>query len=154
LVDIDLVNAQQARRILDRLVGFELSGVLWRKVRGKLSAGRVQSVTVKLIAEKEREIMAFQPTPFYRVASVFNVKNSAGKMVELKADYSSRFDDMSGAKKEFGAEYHKERVYKSKSKDAQEAHEAIRPTDVNVKVATQDVDQQKVEISLMPKEKY
>jgi len=98
LVDIDLVNAQQARRILDRLVGFELSGVLWRKVRGKLSAGRVQSVTVKLIAEKEREIMAFQPTPFYRVASVFNVKNSAGKMVELKADYSSRFDDMSGAR--------------------------------------------------------
>jgi len=97
-VDQDLVNAQQARRILDRLVGFELSGVLWRKVRGKLSAGRVQSVTVKLIAEREREIMAFNPTPFYRIASVFNVKNSAGKTVELNADYSSRFDDMSGAR--------------------------------------------------------
>jgi len=74
LVDMDLVNAQQARRILDRIVGFELSGVLWRKVKNKLSAGRVQSVTVKLIADREREIQQFTATPYYRVTADFNVR--------------------------------------------------------------------------------
>ena len=64
LVDINLVNAQQARRILDRLVGFELSEVLWRKVKNKLSAGRVQSVAVMLIVEREREINKFNSSPF------------------------------------------------------------------------------------------
>ncbi|MBM3411633.1 MAG: DNA topoisomerase I, partial [Bacteroidetes bacterium] len=68
-IDIDLVNAQQARRILDRLVGFELSPVLWKKVRPKLSAGRVQSVAVRLVAEREHEIMKFQSSPAFRVVA-------------------------------------------------------------------------------------
>lgn len=228
-VDVDLVNAQQARRILDRLVGFELSGVLWRKVRGKLSAGRVQSVAVKLIVERERDIMGHNAESFYKAFAIFNVKNTAGKTVELKADFSPRFSNKGDAEKflidckaanfkiadiikkplkkkpaapfttstlqqeasrklyfsvsrtmqnaqrlyeaghitymrtdsislsgeavkaigdqiknEFGAQYHNETFYKSKSKDAQEAHEAIRPTNMGVKEATQDRDQQKL----------
>ena len=70
-LDIDLVNAQQARRVLDRLVGFELSPVLWRKVKPQLSAGRVQSVAVKLIIEREREIIDFDITSNYRVVGDF-----------------------------------------------------------------------------------
>ena len=80
-VDINLVNAQQARRILDRLVGFELSGTLWKKVRGQLSAGRVQSVAVKLVVEKEREIQNFTVSPYFKISAVFDVKNAQGKMV-------------------------------------------------------------------------
>jgi DNA topoisomerase I len=91
-VDINLVNAQQARRVLDRLVGFELSSILWRKVKGKLSAGRVQSVAVKLVAEREREIMAFQTSSFYKVSATFDVKNEQGRMVKLKADLPARYD--------------------------------------------------------------
>lgn len=91
-VDIDLVNAQQARRILDRLVGYELSGVLWRKIKGKLSAGRVQSVALKLVVEREREIMNFKATPFYRIVAIFEVKNEQGKTVSLKAEAPQRFD--------------------------------------------------------------
>ncbi|MDB4163290.1 type I DNA topoisomerase [Saprospiraceae bacterium] len=90
LVDMDLVNAQQARRILDRIVGFELSGVLWRKVKNKLSAGRVQSVTVKLISDREREIQKFTTEPYYRVTADFNVKNAAGQMVKLQAELSEK----------------------------------------------------------------
>ncbi len=228
-VDIDLVNAQQARRILDRLVGFEMSGVLWRKVRGKLSAGRVQSVAVKLIVERERGIMHFNAETFYKISSVFIVKNAANKDVELKAEYSPRFDNIDdirtfledcknadytidsitkkpskkkpaapfttstlqqeasrklgfsvnrtmqnaqrlyeagritymrtdstslsnqalgmigdSIKKEFGEKYHKERQFKKKSANAQEAHEAIRPTYIDVKEATSDRDQQRL----------
>ncbi len=91
-LDINLVNAQQARRILDRLVGFELSEILWKKVKGKLSAGRVQSVAVKLIVEREREIREFEPQPFFRISAVFNVENEQGKIVALKADGPGRFD--------------------------------------------------------------
>lgn len=90
LVDMDLVNAQQARRILDRIVGFELSGVLWRKVKNKLSAGRVQSVTVKLISDREREIQKFTTEPYYRVTADFNVKNAAGQLVKLQAELSEK----------------------------------------------------------------
>jgi DNA topoisomerase I len=90
-VDQHLVNAQQARRILDRLVGYELSGILWRKIKGKLSAGRVQSVAVKLLVEREREIMNFKPEPFFRVNALFDVKNEQGKSVKLKAENPSRF---------------------------------------------------------------
>jgi len=91
-VDLNLVNAQQARRILDRLVGFELSGTLWKKVKGQLSAGRVQSVTVKLVVEREREIQNFKTKPYFKISAVFNVKNAQGKMVALKAESPVRYD--------------------------------------------------------------
>lgn len=210
-VDQNLVNAQQARRVLDRLVGFELSPLLWRKVRPSLSAGRVQSVTVKLIVEREREIMNFEGFDYYRVVGEFTTQEGA----TFKAELSSRFkteeeanafltaiaapeatftigsvetkptkrtpaapfttstlqqeaarklgfsvsQTMSVAQRlyeaglitymrtdsvhlsslaigtakdavtaMFGARYHKTRQYTTKSKGAQEAHEAIRPT--------------------------
>lgn len=212
-VDLNLVDAQQARRILDRLVGYELSEVLWKKVRGKLSAGRVQSVAVKLVVEREKEITNFQVTSFFRVNAIFKVRNEQGTWVELKAELSSRFDSEKAAlnflnkcvgatytiediqvrplkrrptapfttstlqqeasrklgfavkrtmmvaqklyeagmitymrtdsvnlsqtalnaiedvvKQEYGDKYHKLRHFKGKSSNAQEAHEAIRPT--------------------------
>lgn len=209
-VDRNLVNAQQARRVLDRLVGFELSPLLWRKVRPSLSAGRVQSVTVRLIVEREREIMNFEGSDYYRVVGEFATPDGAVFKAELNtrfkteeeagrflADISAagvvftvgsvetkpskrtpappfttstlqqeaarklgfsvsqtmslaqrlyeaglitymRTDSVHlsslaiGAAKEavetlFGAKYHKTRQYTTKSKGAQEAHEAIRP---------------------------
>ena len=212
-LDINLVNAQQARRVLDRLVGFELSPVLWRKVKPSLSAGRVQSVTVRLIVEREREINAFKSTSSYRVIAVFDLDNGAQLKAELpkriskltdaeaflKACGSAEFTisniQTKPAKKSpaapfttstlqqeasrklgfsvaqtmtvaqrlyeagkitymrtdsvnlsdtalsaaagaitsaYGEKYHKTRKYKSKAKGAQEAHEAIRPTDFSV----------------------
>lgn len=91
-VDINLVNAQQARRILDRLVGFELSGLLWRKVRGKLSAGRVQSVAVKLVVEREREINNFEAKAFFKVVAKFEVQDARNKTVTFKANLNKNFD--------------------------------------------------------------
>jgi DNA topoisomerase-1 len=208
-IDINLVNAQQARRILDRLVGFELSPILWRKIRPSLSAGRVQSVAVRLIVEREREIKNFQSVSSFKVAALFLV---GGKSI-LKAELDARFKTEAEAQsflekcrgaiyainsietrpakrtpsapfttstlqqeasrklgfsvsqtmvvaqrlyeagkitymrtdsvnlsetaisqakeaitKNYGAEYHHPRQYKNKSKGAQEAHEAIRPT--------------------------
>lgn len=228
-VDVDLVNAQQARRILDRLVGFELSEVLWRKVKGKLSAGRVQSVAVKLVVERERDITAFNSKAFFKVSAVFNVANDRGEMVELKAELSNQFDviedaqafvqkcigaqytiksiekkpayrkpaapfttstlqqeasrklgfsvnrTMSNAQRlyeeghitymrtdstniskqalgaianeiesSFGKKYLHYRTYKSKTANAQEAHEAIRPTYMDKKEVTPDRDQQRL----------
>ena len=90
-VNMDLVNAQQARRILDRLVGFELSPVLWKKVRPSLSAGRVQSVAVRLIVEREREIIAFRSTPYFRVVAQFYAAQDPDKTL-FKAELSSRFE--------------------------------------------------------------
>ena len=84
------MNAQQARRILDRIVGFELSPVLWRKVKPALSAGRVQSVAVRLIVEREREIHAFKSEAAYRVTAVFLVPDTDGKLVEMKAELAHR----------------------------------------------------------------
>ncbi len=213
-INNNLVNAQQARRILDRLVGFELSPILWRKVKPKLSAGRVQSIAVRLIVEREREIMNFKPEIQYRVTALFmkddKVENSAlikaelnkkfktrdealkflkhcskskftvklvektpakrtppppfttstlqqeaarklnysvartmliaqklyesGKITYMRTD-SVNFSDLAinSAKDKiteaFGGEYSNPRRYKTKSKGAQEAHEAIRPTD-------------------------
>ncbi len=90
-LDVDLVNAQQARRILDRLVGFELSPVLWRKVKPQLSAGRVQSVAVKLIVEREHEIKAFKTTSSYRVVGNFLSEKDAKN--EIEAELDMRFAD-------------------------------------------------------------
>jgi len=90
-IDIDLVNAQQARRILDRIVGFELSPVLWRKVKSSLSAGRVQSVAVRLVVDREREVQAFVSEASFRVIAIFLVKDAEGKAVELKAELQHRF---------------------------------------------------------------
>lgn len=98
-IDINLVNAQQARRVLDRIVGFELSPVLWKKVKPALSAGRVQSVAVRLIAEREREIQAFESEASYRVSAIFMVPNGEGKMVELKSELSHRFKTKKEAEK-------------------------------------------------------
>ncbi len=215
-IDMNLVKAQQARRVLDRIVGFELSPVLWKKVKPSLSAGRVQSVAVRLIVEREREIINFVPDSSYRVYAYFIVDGTNGKKSILKAELSRRFKDkkevydflekckqaeftvenvtkkptkkspsapfttstlqqeasrklgfsvsqtmsvaqklyesgritymrtdsvnlsglaISTAKneieKEFGTAYSKVRNYKTKSKGAQEAHEAIRPTYIN-----------------------
>ena len=90
-IDINLVNAQQARRVLDRIVGFKLSPVLWKKVKPSLSAGRVQSVAVRLIVEREREIQAFQPEAAYRVVVTFMVPDADDNMTEMKAELGTRF---------------------------------------------------------------
>ncbi|WP_066632216.1 type I DNA topoisomerase [Labilibacter marinus] len=228
-INIDLVNAQQARRVLDRLVGFELSPVLWKKVKPSLSAGRVQSVTVRLIVEREREIFAFIPESSYRVTAVFDVTDPSGKVTEMKAELAKRFktledteaflnkcngadfkvsditkkplkkspaapfttstlqqeasrklgfsvgQTMSVAQKLYeagkitymrtdsvnlsetaltmaseqitgvmGDEYLKIRKYNTKSKGAQEAHEAIRPTDLNKPTVAGSQQEQKL----------
>ncbi len=90
-LDMNLVNAQQARRVLDRLVGFSLSPLLWRKVKPALSAGRVQSVAVRLIVEREREIQAFKSEEYFRVSAIFGHQNADGSQNELKAELDTRF---------------------------------------------------------------
>lgn len=90
-IDVNLVDAQQARRVLDRIVGFELSPILWRKVRPSLSAGRVQSVAVRLIVEREREINQFVAEASYRVNALFTSVDSKGNPIELKAELPQRF---------------------------------------------------------------
>ena len=212
-IDIDLVNAQQARRVLDRLVGYELSPILWKKIKTGLSAGRVQSVAVRLVVEREREITEFKAKSSFKVNALFDL----GKGKNLVAELSERFDTeeeamaflesckgakfsiadlqtkpskrspappfttstlqqeaarklgfsviqtmmvaqklyeagkisymrtdsvnlsdeaRNGAQKQitsaFGKEFFQSRVYKTKSSSAQEAHEAIRPTDFSV----------------------
>jgi len=223
-LNVDLVNAQQARRILDRLVGYELSPVLWKKVKPNLSAGRVQSVSVRIIVERERDIEGFQATSAFRVLAYFNVEG-----MEVRAELSKRFDTLeetrafikgcenasfsvsdlqkkpakrtpaapfttstlqqeasrklgygvtktmrlaqdlyeqgnitymrtdsvnlsdlalNAAKDEivklYGAEYAKTRKYTSKSKGAQEAHEAIRPTYMDKKEVKGDAGHQRL----------
>ncbi len=221
-IDYNLVNAQQARRVLDRLVGYELSPVLWKKVKGGLSAGRVQSVAVRLIVEREREIEAFNPVGTYRIDAEFttlegnkfkaklpknfdsekeareflrkNVEASykiseltkkpaskspaapfttstlqqeasrklyfsvgktmtiaqrlyeAGLITYMRTDSVNLSKDAkNAAEKEiiasYGKEYSKPRSYKRKSKGAQEAHEAIRPTDMGQHTITGERDQ-------------
>jgi DNA topoisomerase I len=92
-VDMNLVNSQQARRILDRLVGFEISPVLWKKVQPSLSAGRVQSVAVRLIVEREREIISFETESAFRITAIFNIDSSNGENAILRAEASKRFPD-------------------------------------------------------------
>lgn len=228
-IDLNLVDAQQARRVLDRLVGFKLSPVLWRKVRPSLSAGRVQSVAVRLIVEREREIQQFKPESSYRVTAVFEVPASNGNITLLKAELNKRFATRDEAqaflekckKATFtidaittrptkrnpappfttstlqqeaarklgfpvavtmrvaqslyesglitymrtdsmnlsdlclnscgpvisslmGDEYHQRRTYHTHSKGAQEAHEAIRPTDMNRQTIEGDTREQRL----------
>ncbi len=96
-IDYNVVYAQQARRILDRLVGFELSPVLWKKIRPSLSAGRVQSVAVRLIVDREREIEKFEVENFYRVVANFIVEDKDGKKWKLKAELPKRFNNIKEA---------------------------------------------------------
>ncbi len=226
-IDVNLVNAQQARRVLDRLVGFELSPVLWKKVKPSLSAGRVQSVSVRLIVERERDIIKFKPKSAFRIQANFIKANE--KDIELKAELNQRFEQPKAAeeflnickqasfsvsdiskkptkrspaapfttstlqqeasrkfgysvsqtmtlaqklyeagkitymrtdsvnlsetaigaavneiKKEFGEKYLKVRKYKTKSKGAQEAHEAIRPTYLNKSTISGNANEKKL----------
>jgi len=224
-IDMDLVNAQQARRILDRLVGFELSPVLWKKVKMGLSAGRVQSVAVRLIVEREREIDGFVPKSSYKVSALFDlekgkslqaelsssmekegaarsflercinatfsIKNiekkpakkspaapfttstlqqeasrklyfsvaqtmtlaqrlyEAGKITYMRTDSTSLSQDaLNNAKgtieQNYGKQYSNTRQYKTKSESAQEAHEAIRPTDFSVSSAGTERNEQRL----------
>ena len=89
-IDLNLVDAQQARRVLDRIVGFELSPVLWKKIKPSLSAGRVQSVAVRVIVEREREIQKFEPEASYKVTISFLVHDAEGKTISVKADLQQR----------------------------------------------------------------
>jgi len=111
-INLDLVNAQQARRVLDRLVGFELSPVLWKKIKTGLSAGRVQSVAVKLVVEREREIEKFNIESFYKISAYFLVEGD----VILKADLQKRLkteeDAVGFLKSTIGAEYNIEKLEK------------------------------------------
>jgi len=224
-IDLDLVDAQQARRILDRLVGYELSPVLWKKIQAGLSAGRVQSVAVRLIVDKEREIEKFDQKSDYKVIGIFKTKNGDEVKAELNVrlksiDESEKFLNSVKSKKfkvdavskkpakkspappfttstlqqaaasrlgysvkqtmvlaqklyedghisymrtdsfnlsktaldqikkevvrEFGDKYFSERHYKAKSAGAQEAHEAIRPTDFSNRAAGNDPKQAKL----------
>ena len=95
-IDMNLVNAQQARRVLDRLVGFELSPVLWRKIQPKLSAGRVQSVALRLIVDREREIMAFNNEAYYKVEAIFHPEGTPDTTL-VKATLDTRFPDLDSA---------------------------------------------------------
>jgi DNA topoisomerase-1 len=221
-IDYDLVDAQQARRVLDRIVGYELSPVLWRKVKGGLSAGRVQSVSVRLIVEREREITEFNPVASYRIdaefitndgetfkaklGKTFSSKDEAFKFLQKNVDAAFKVSDLEKKpaqkspaapfttstlqqeasrklyfsvsktmtiaqrlyeaglitymrtdsvnlsndarhaaeeeiKRSFGNQYSKPRNFKGKSKGAQEAHEAIRPTDFSKSSVNIDRDQ-------------
>ena len=97
-IDMNLVNAQQARRVLDRLVGFELSPILWRKIQPKLSAGRVQSVALRLVVDREKEIMAFKSEPYYKVEAVFHPAGAASG-IKVKATLDSRFKSIGEAER-------------------------------------------------------
>ena len=228
-IDLDLVNAQQARRVLDRIVGFEISPILWRKVKPSLSAGRVQSVAVRLIVDREREIQAFTTNSSFKLSALFDVKDYEGKPAILRSELTKDISDNTGAEKmlhsligatfsigdiekkpgkkspsapfttstlqqeasrklgfsvaktmmvaqglyeaghitymrtdsvnlsetalqeiaaeignKYGNQYHKARKYTTKSANAQEAHEAIRPSDIKNSSVNADYDEERL----------
>ena len=224
-IDLDLVNAQQARRILDRLVGFELSPILWKKIKGGLSAGRVQSVAVRLVVDREREIDKFQSESTFKITAQFDLDGNKLLKAELPKKFKTEAEAMAfletckGAKftieslekkpakkspappfttstlqqeasrkmgypvartmqlaqklyeagkisymrtdsvnlseealakasaeinKSYGPDFAQRRVYKTKNQSAQEAHEAIRPTDFSVQSAGSDDGQRRL----------
>ena len=98
-IDVNLVNAQQARRVLDRIVGFKLSPVLWKKLKPSLSAGRVQSVSVRLIVEREREIEQFKAESSYKVEAEFETTDEKGQKIDFRADLNTRFKTEEEARK-------------------------------------------------------
>ncbi|XOV91209.1 MAG: type I DNA topoisomerase [Bacteroidota bacterium] len=104
-IDIDLVNAQQARRILDRLVGYELSPILWKKIKTGLSAGRVQSVAVRLVVDREREIEKFEATSSFKIAAIFDLGEGKTLKAELPSKFKTEGDADSFLKKCIGADY-------------------------------------------------
>ena len=115
-IDIDLVNAQQARRILDRLVGFELSPILWKKIKGGLSAGRVQSVAVRLVVEREREIDKFQPESSFKVSVLFDLKGGNFLKAELPKKFKQEDEAQKFLKSCSGAEFFIENLEKKPAK--------------------------------------
>ncbi len=120
-IDYDLVDAQQARRVLDRIVGYELSPVLWRKVKGGLSAGRVQSVSVRLIVEKEREIQNFKPVPFYRIDAEFSNEKGQTFKAKLQKNLSSENEAVTFLNNNIGAEYQVSNLEKKPAKKSSAA---------------------------------
>lgn len=104
-LDLDLVNAQQARRILDRLVGFEISPILWKKIKAGLSAGRVQSVAVRLVVDREREIEKFEANSFFKVSVLFNINDSKTLKAELSKKFENEGDALAFVSKCLGAEF-------------------------------------------------
>ena len=104
-VDMNLVNAQQARRVLDRLVGFELSPILWKKINRGLSAGRVQSVALRLVVDREREIMAFKPEPYYKVEGQFTCLAGSQLKGVLETRFSNAEDASAFLQESIGAKY-------------------------------------------------
>lgn len=115
-IDYDLVNAQQARRVLDRLVGYELSPVLWRKVKGGLSAGRVQSVSVRLIVEREREVLGFTPEASYRVDAEFTNTEGQSFKAKLPKNIQTKKEAQAFLEKNLGANFNVENLTKKPAK--------------------------------------
>ena len=115
-----MVDAQQARRVLDRIVGYELSPVLWRKVKGGLSAGRVQSVSVRLIVEREREIQDFNPEASYRIDAEFTSEDGKSFKAKLPKTFSSEEEALSFLNNNIGATYEVADLQKSQLKNRQQ----------------------------------
>lgn len=121
-IDYNLVDAQQARRVLDRIVGYELSPVLWRKVKGGLSAGRVQSVSVRLIVEREREIKGFSPEASYRIDAEFSNENGQTFKAKLPKNFSTKEEAQKFLEVNINADFNVSDLEKKPAKNHQQHH--------------------------------